>query len=298
LALQLKVKSECPAKRGLALNLHTFVEPQGRTICQILDLSEWTEIIMIELTAADGHKFSAYRADPKEPPKGAVVVLEEIAGFKPDMSPIVDGFASKGYVAIAPALLERAAKAGESSMNGSAITDGKEFVNQLGMEGPIADIQASVDAVKHAGKVAVVGYSSGGYLAYLSSNLVNGLACSVAYYGPGIVDEYREKRKIPTLVHFADDDPLILPDDVIQFRANRPDVSVYLYPAKHGFSCEGLESYDAEASAKAQERTLFWISQFVEGQPAVTLKNAGFYAQQKTDKKKKKPAADQGPPMD
>ena len=30
---------------------------------------------MIELTAGDGHKFSAYRADPQGTPKGAVVVI-------------------------------------------------------------------------------------------------------------------------------------------------------------------------------------------------------------------------------
>ena len=43
-----------------------------------------------------------------------------------------------------------------------------------------------------------------------------------------------------------------------------------------------------------------WISQYVQGQPPVLLKNAGAYAQAKVEKKKKKEETvdDLGPPMD
>jgi carboxymethylenebutenolidase len=254
---------------------------------------------MIELTAADGHKFSAYRADPSDTPKGAVVVLQEVLGANPHICKIADNFAAKGYVAIAPALIERAAAAAEPGHEGGQMADGPGFPGPLGTDGPLADIQAAIDAVRAAGKVAIVGYSGGGYLAYLSGNRVSGLACAIGYYGAGIVNSYQEKRKIPTLIHFGEKDPLTPSEEVIQFRAQRPDVSVYTYPAGHGFDCGEGESYDKEAAAKAFDRTLFWISQYVEGQPLITLKNAGAYAQAKTEKKKKKPSnADQGPPMD
>ncbi|HUB63117.1 MAG TPA: dienelactone hydrolase family protein [Methylocella sp.] len=254
---------------------------------------------MIELTAADGHKFSAYRADPSDAPKGAVIVLQEAFGVNPHICKIADEFAAKGYVAIAPALIERATKDAEPGKDDAHDIDGREFVKQVGTDGPFADLQATIDAVKDAGKVALVGYSGGGYLAYLSGSRVSGLACAIGYYGHGIVDRYMEKSKIPTLVHFGDNDPVTPSEEVIQFRAYRPDVSVYTYPAGHGFSCDEGDSYDKEAAEKALERTLFWISQYVEGQPPILLKNAGAYAQAKTDKKKKKkPADDQGPPMD
>jgi carboxymethylenebutenolidase len=253
---------------------------------------------MIELTAADGHKFSAYRADPSDTPKGAVVILQETFGVNPHICKIADGFAAKGYVAIAPALIERAMKSAEPRNDETQITEGSELVKQVGTDGPLADIQATIDAVKDAGKVAVVGYSCGGYLAYLSGNRVSGLSCAIGYYGTGIVDAYQEKRKIPTLIHFGDNDPASPSEEVNQFRARRPDVSVYTYPAGHGFNCDEGDSYDKEAASKALDRTLFWISQYVEGQPPIALKNAGAYAQAKTDKKKKKPSDDQGPPMD
>lgn len=253
---------------------------------------------MIELTAADGHKFPAYRADPSDTPKGAVVVLQEVLGSDPQIRKIADGFASKGYVAIAPALIERGVVAVEPSNAELSTAEGPDFVEKAGTDGPLADIQAAIDAVKDAGKVAIVGYSGGGYLAYLSGNRVTGLACAIGYYGAGIVEAYQEKRKIPTLIHFGDNDPRTPSEDVIQFRAKRPDVSVYTYPAGHGFDCDEGDSYDKEAASKALDRTLFWISQYVEGQAPIALKNAGAYAQAKTEKKKKKTSDDQGPPMD
>ena len=35
---------------------------------------------MIELTASDGHKLAAYRAEPAGKPRGAIVVIQEIFG--------------------------------------------------------------------------------------------------------------------------------------------------------------------------------------------------------------------------
>jgi carboxymethylenebutenolidase len=259
------------------------------------------EDAMIELTANDGHRFSAYRADPDGAPKGAVVVLQEIFGVNPHIRKLADNFASKGYVTLAPSLFDRVKTGVELGYDESSLSEGLGLMKQVGTEQPLGDIQAAVDAVKSAGKVAIVGYCWGGYLAYVSANRVSGVACAIGYYGGGIVDEYREKRKIPTLLHFAENDSLIPFEDVTQFRAHRPDVSSFSYPAvTHGFNCDERDTYNEDAAQKALDRTLFWISQYVEGQPPVTLKNAGSYAQQKTDKKKKKKEAadDLGPPMD
>jgi carboxymethylenebutenolidase len=248
---------------------------------------------MIELTASDGHSFSAYRADPSDTPKGAVVVIQEQFGLTAHIQKVADGFAAKGYVAIAPSLFDRAKPEG-------ALADDTTEAQQIETEKALADIQTVVDAVKTAGKVAVVGYSWGGDLAYASANRVIGIACVVGYYGSRTVSDYREKRKVPTLLHFGEDDALIPIEDITQFRAYRPDVSAFTYPgAAHGFDCDERDSYREEAAQRALERTLSWISQYVEGQPPVLLKNAGAYAQAKTEKKKKKKSGDDlGPPME
>lgn len=256
---------------------------------------------MIELTAGDGHVFSAYRADPPGAPKGAVVVVQEPFGVNSYIRKIADGFAANGYVAIAPSLFDRAKPDVSLGYDESAIAEGLGLVSQIGPERALSDIQASVDAARSVGKVAIVGYCWGGYLAYLAANRVGGVACAVGYYGRGIVDDYREKRKVPTLLHFGEDDPLIPFEEVGQFRAHRPDVSAFSYPgAAHGFSCNERDSFHGGAARTALERTLFWVSQYVEGQPPIALKNAGAYAQAKVDKKKKAKAGadDLGPPLD
>jgi carboxymethylenebutenolidase len=256
---------------------------------------------MMELTTGDGHTFSAYRADPAGTPKGAVVVLQEIFGVNAHIRAITDAFAAKGYLAIAPSLFDSVKTGVELGYDDAAVAEGMDLLKQVGNERALSEIQVTVDAAKSAGKVAVVGYCWGGYLAYAAGNRVSGLACAVGYYGGGIVDDYGQKRKVPTLLHFGENDPLIPFEAMSQFRAHRPDVSVFSYPgAAHGFNCDQRDSYQQDAAHQALERTLFWVSQFVEGQPPIALKNSGAYAQAKVDKKKKKKetADDLGPPAD
>jgi carboxymethylenebutenolidase len=235
---------------------------------------------MIELTASDAQTFAGYRADPPEAPKGAVVILPEALASGDGVRRIADGFAAEGYVAVAPALAPEADTAWS-----------------------LAAVQATVDAVKDAGKVAVVGYDRGGYLAFLAANEVQGIACAIGYYGEGVSGTQRGKCKVPTLMHFGEADQLIPVEEVTQFRFVRPDVSAFTYPgAAHGFAAEGAAGYDADSAGKAQARTLNWIAQYVQGTPPAAMKNAGAYALAKTDKKGKKKDADKkddmGPPMD
>ena len=62
----------------------------------------------LELTAADGQRFSAYRADPSGKPRGGLVVVQEIFGVNSHIRSVADGYAADGYLAIAPALFDRA----------------------------------------------------------------------------------------------------------------------------------------------------------------------------------------------
>ncbi len=254
---------------------------------------------MIEILVGEGQKFSAYRADPSGAPKGAVVIVQDYFGVNPQMRKMTDQFAVEGYLAIAPSLFDSVKPGAVLGYDEGGLTQGVELTQQVGVDHAIGDIQHAVDAVKSAGKVTIIGYGWGGYLAYLSANRVNGVSCVVSYYGDGIVGDYREKRKIPTLLHFGEDDPLIPFEEVGQFRAHRPDVSAFSYPgASHAFNCDDRDTYHDEATRTSRERTMLWISQYVVGQPPIALKNAGAYAQAKVEKKKKKEGGDDlGPPM-
>lgn len=256
---------------------------------------------MIQLTASDGMSFSAYRSDPTEPAKGAVIVLQDVFGITPEIRKVADTFAAKGYVAIAPSLFDRVKPGVSFGHDQAGLADGTAISSEVSTEAAILDVQATVDAVKGAGKVALVGHGWGGDLAYSVANKVSGIACVVGYDGSNTVADYREKRKVPTLLHFGEESPQAPLEQITQFRAYRPDVSAFTYPgAARGFGCDERNCYREDAAGKALERTLGWVSQYVEGQPPVALKNAGAYAQAKTDKKKSKKAGgdDLGPPMD
>ena len=218
---------------------------------------------MLEITASDGHKLGAYRADPAGKPKGAVVVIQEIFGVNNHIKRTTDGFAAKGYVAIAPALFDRAKKDVQLGYDPDSIASGRDIRGKVGDEGPLKDIQAAIDAVKGTGKIATVGYCWGGTLAFLSATRLNGLAASVGYYGGGIAAAAGEKPKVPTMLHFGDKDASIPMTDVEKVKAARKDVTIYVYPAGHGFNCDERGSYDAASAKQALDRTMTFIAQHV-----------------------------------
>lgn len=252
---------------------------------------------MIEITASDV-TFSAYRADPEGAPKGAVVILQDVYGVTADIRAIADGYAAAGYVAVAPALFDKVRPGVE--LDAAGAEEGRALTAELGTDWPLAAIAATVEAVRPAGKVALVGYSWGGLLAYLAGNRVSGLACAVGYHAEGLGATASEKRRIPTLIHFAEADAQVPEEERIQFRARRPDVSAFSYPgAARGFAFPANPAFDATVAETARTRTLGWMAQYVVGAPPAQMKNAGAYAQAKTEKKgKKKPEGDDlGPPL-
>src|SRR3989454_200556 len=63
---------------------------------------------MLPLTAEDGHTLLGYRAAPQGKLRGALVIIQEIFGVNSHIKRLTDGFAADGYVALAPAIFDRA----------------------------------------------------------------------------------------------------------------------------------------------------------------------------------------------
>lgn len=55
---------------------------------------------LIELTAADGHRFSAWKAMPEGPPRGGLVVIQESFGMTGQMKPCAEKFAAPPFGSI------------------------------------------------------------------------------------------------------------------------------------------------------------------------------------------------------
>src|SRR5262249_43064191 len=112
----------------------------------------------LSLTAADAHRLGAYRADPDGKPRGGVVVVQEIFGVNRHIRSVCDRFAALGYAAVAPALFDRFVRDFESGYSPEEVANARTYLTNIDWAALTADTQAAVEALRPAGKVAVVGF--------------------------------------------------------------------------------------------------------------------------------------------
>ena len=218
---------------------------------------------MIELTASDGHKLAAYRADPAGKPRGGIVVIQEIFGVNSHVKSLADGFAADGYLAIAPAMFDRAQRNVDLGYSPPDIEKGRDIRAKITTDMAMKDTEAAVKAAAAAGKVGIVGYCWGGFVAWMASAKVPGLACAAPYYGGGILDHAELEPRVPLMGHFGDQDAHIPVDGVRKLAARHPKHQIFIYAADHGFNCDQRGSYNAPAAKQARERTLGFFRKHV-----------------------------------
>ena len=222
-----------------------------------------TKSATIELTASDGFNLAAYVAKPLGTGRGAIVVIQEIFGVNAHIRTVCDRYAADGYFAIAPALFDRQRSGVELGYGEEDIAMGRELKGTADTDAALLDIAAARDHVHAGGRVGVVGYCWGGYLAWLAACRLDGFAAAVVYYGGGIGDVLDEVPKCPVLGHFGERDAMIPMAVIDAWRARHPQQPVHTYAAGHGFNCNERGSYDAVAAAQARERTLSFFRRHV-----------------------------------
>ena len=216
-----------------------------------------------ELTAGDGFKLAAYRADPGGKARGGLVVAQEIFGVNRHIQSVCEGFAEDGYAVIAPALFDRYQRGVDLGYTPDDIATGRELKGRTQIDATLLDIAAARNALSAAGKVGIVGYCWGGYVAWMSASRLSGFACAIPYYGGGILEAGGEKPKCPVMAHFGERDSMIPVDAVRKLAAAHPEAQVFIYAADHGFNCDQRGSYDAASAKTARERTLGFLRQHV-----------------------------------
>jgi carboxymethylenebutenolidase len=210
------------------------------------------------LMARDGHEFNAWLSAPRGAARGALVIAQEIFGVNRHIRGVADGFAADGYLAIAPCLFDRIRRGIELGYSAEDTQQGRGYRMQIPKDKTMLDLSASLNVVKHAGRVAALGYCWGGTLAYLAACELP-VACAVSYYGGQIKDHLDRHPRRPVLYHFGEQDPYIPPTDIEKIRAADPAGTIHLYPADHGFNCDERASYDAASAQLARERTLGFL---------------------------------------
>jgi carboxymethylenebutenolidase len=214
------------------------------------------------LMARDGHEFSAYLAAPSGAPRGGVVVLQEIFGVNDHIRGVVEQYAAAGFLSIAPALFDRVGRNIELGYSAADMEQGVGYRLQIDDAKALLDIGAAVNVVRHAGRVAVVGFCWGGQLTWIAAGALR-VQAAVGYYTSRIWEKLDRLPTCPVMLHYGELDKNIPRERIEQVREVFPQATYYFYPADHGFNCEARASYDAPSAKLAWDRTQEFLKQHI-----------------------------------
>ena len=212
----------------------------------------------IELIASDGHRFQAYQADLPSPPRGGLVLVQEIFGVNSHIRAVAERLAGEGYRVLAPALFDRIEPGIELGYSGDDVKRGVELASSIGfIEKPMLDVTACFEALHQQGlRVGVIGFCWGGTLAWKAAQELK-LSAAVGYYGGQIGSMLEPQPVAPVLLHFGEQDDHIPLSSVEAIVAkNYPNVEVHTYPAGHGFNCDQRESFEPISAQRAWTRSM------------------------------------------
>ncbi|RZA17837.1 MAG: dienelactone hydrolase family protein [Lysobacteraceae bacterium] len=194
------------------------------------------------------------------PPRGAVILLQEIFGVNAHIRAVADGYARDGLVVIAPSLFDPVQPQVELGYGEEDFARGRELVASLGMERALQVVDAAARRLRESGhRPGVVGYCWGGSVAFLA-NARLGLP-AVSYYGARTVPFLAEPARAPMLFHFGGKDSSTPAEDIQRHRDAQPDATVFVYPeAGHAFNRDvDPHHFHAGSAVLARRRTLDFL---------------------------------------
>jgi carboxymethylenebutenolidase len=198
------------------------------------------------------------------------VLWQEIFGVNPHIRAVAEQYALDGFVVLAPDTFWRQAPRVELGYEGADRAQAFGLMTGYAGADALADISASVAALRArpevaGAKVGSFGYCMGGRLAYLSAATA-GVDAAVAFYGGGIHAQLDRAAAVtcPVQFHYAEQDDNIPLDAVERVRAAMVGkvADIHVYPgAHHGFNCWARGSYHAPSAALAHGRALSFLAQ-------------------------------------
>jgi carboxymethylenebutenolidase len=223
----------------------------------------------LELTSADGTKFSAAIAESPAG-RGGIVILPDVRGLYPFYTDLAERFAQAGYHAIVLDYFGRTAGLGPRDEDFEYMP----HVQQLQIERVQDDLKACAAALQERTGVsapATVGFCLGGFESFLAAADVPGLTAAIGFYGildgsrfgaAGPIDRAADMR-CPVLGLFGGEDQAIPVEDVERFDQALASAGVeheiHVYPgAPHSFFDRRFEEY-ADVCEDAWRRMLGFL---------------------------------------
>ncbi|MET0636744.1 MAG: dienelactone hydrolase family protein [Chitinophagaceae bacterium] len=189
---------------------------------------------------------------------GGVVVVHENRGLNPYIEDVARRVALAGFVSLAPDAL--------TPLGGYPGTDeqGREMQSKRNRDEMLEDFIAGYDYLKTNkdcnGKVGVVGFCFGGWIANMMAVRIPALSASVPFYGgqPGADDV--PPINAPLMLHYASLDTRVnegWPAYEAALKANGKKYTMFMYEnVNHGFHNDTTPRYDKPAAELAWGRTI------------------------------------------
>lgn len=189
---------------------------------------------------------------------GGIVVVHENRGLNPHIEDVARRAALAGFVSLAPDALTPLGGYPGNDDEGRALQS-KRDRNEM-----LEDFIAAHDFLKtHPacnGKVGVVGFCFGGWIANMMAVRIPKLSAAVPFYGGQPPVEDVPKIQAPLLLHYASLDTRVnegWPAYEAALKANNKEYTAYMYEnANHGFHNDTTPRYDKAAAELAWKRTI------------------------------------------
>lgn len=196
-------------------------------------------------------------------PLGGIVVVHENRGLNPHIEDVARRAALAGFISIAPdALTPLGGYPGNDD-------DGRTLQSKRDRNEMLEDFIAAYEHLRQHkecnGKVGVVGFCFGGWIANMMAVRIPSLAAAVPFYGGQPPVEDVPNIKAPLLLHYASLDTRVnegWPAYEAALKAHNKDYVAHMYDnVNHGFHNDTTPRYDKAAAELAWRRTLEFFNQ-------------------------------------
>lgn len=215
-----------------------------------------------------GGQIKALLSRPKNSKKKlpGIVVVHENRGLNPYIEDVGRRAALAGFISIAPdALTPLGGYPGNDD-------DGRTLQAKRNRDEMLEDFIAAYHHLSShkncTGKVGVVGFCFGGWIANMMAIKIEKIGASVPYYGGQPPAELVAQIKSPLLIHYAELDTRVnegWPAYEAALKANNINYEMQMYEkVNHGFHNDSTPRFDKEAAELSWKRTIDFFNQHLK----------------------------------
>ena len=230
----------------------------------------------VSIPVSDGTVLPAYAARPATTAATGVIVVHELFGVNPGIQGVADDLAGAGFLAVAPEFYHRSAPPGRwLPRDDAGRAEGFGYLNALTRQHALDDTAAAIAWLRSQPgieRIAMMGFSAGGHLAFLAACSLDVDATAVLYGGWLTVTDIPLSQPDPTLglapgikgrlLYLVGEDDFLITagqrEEIADaLRAAGPGHEVVSYPGvNHAFWWPDTPEYSQQAREDAWSRVL------------------------------------------